>query len=1020
MLNAIVSFSLRHRVMVLLFTILLIMMGMLRIQEINVDVFPDVTAPTVTLLTEAHGLEAEEVERLITHQLETALNGTSNVRRIRSSSAAGISIVWVEFDWGVDVYRARQLVSERLPMVSERLPAGTGTPMMAPISSIMGEIMLVSITSEIHDPMELRTTVDWRVRPRLQSIAGVANVIVLGGEYQQVQVLGQYSKMLHYGIGISDLMETVSQSSSSVSGGVLYEYGKEYLIKGDGRLHNIEVLAETPILHRDDQLVLSDVATVTIGAADKIGDASMNNAPAVVITISKQPTANTLNLTDKIDDSLDDIQASLPEGMFIHKDIFRQSTFIETAISNLQATLLEGAACVLFVLFLFLRDWKTTIISLMAIPISLITSILVLDYLQYEINTMSLGGLAIAVGVLVDDAIIDVENVYKRLRQNWNRTPSSQRPILQVIQEASYEIRSSIIVATLIVILSFVPLFFLQGMEGRLLLPLGIAFIVSVLTSLVVAMTVTPVLCSFLLTDAETESTPMEKGLHRFYTPILSSALRMPKVILSSTILLFIGTSLLIPQLGRSFLPEFNEGSLIVSAVGKPGTSLEQSNIIGGLIEETLLEVPEINILTRRTGRAESDEHAQGVHASELDVPFELTNRSKEEFLEDIRHRLSGVPGVNISLGQPIAHRIDHMLSGTNANIAIKVFGPDLDQLQRIGQNIQRQIEGIPGVVDVMVDQQIRIPQLRIIPNRVALREFNMSMEDVMHQVDGLLAGEKVGTFYEGQRFFDIVVRLNKTDRASASILGDVPIKLPNGELIPLGEVAEIKSLSTPSSVSRENVARKLVVAANVAERDLRSVVNEIQSTISNQDLIPEGYRVEYGGQFESESRASELIMLSSIGAILGIFGLLYVEFGSWRLSGIVLLNLPLALIGGIFSVYFSSGNVSIASLIGFISLFGIATRNGILLISRYEDLKDEGIDLTTRLHQGALDRLNPILMTTCTTGLALVPLVLKGSESGNEIQSPMAIVILGGLVSATVLNVVVMPCLVQIIESRQ
>lgn len=1019
MLNAIVSFSLRHRALVLLLAISLMVAGAMRIKNINIDVFPDVSAPTVTLLTEAHGLEAEDVEQLVTHKLETALNGTSNVRRIRSNSAAGISIVWVEFDWGVDVYRARQLVSERLPMVKESLPNDIGMPMMAPISSIMGEIMLVAITSDKHAPMDLRTTVDWMIRPRLQAVPGVANVVVLGGEYQQLQVRGQYPKMLHYGVGINDLVHSVEQSNVSISGGVLNDFGKEYLIKGDGRLHNLSDLAKTPILGRTDQLILSDVATIGFGASDKIGDASMNNAPAIVVTISKQPTANTLELTNKIDAVLEDVQNSVPEGILIHSNIFRQSTFIDTAIHNLQTTLWEGALGVLIILFIFLRDWRTTFISLMAIPISLITAILVLDYLNYDINTMSLGGLAIAIGVLVDDAIIDVENVYKRLRENWALEPEAQQPMLKVIQEASYEIRSSIIVATLIVILSFMPLFFLQGMEGRLLLPLGIAFIVSVLTSLIVAMTVTPVLCSYLLTNEEIDSTPMEKGLAKIYTPILHTALGMPKIIVLSTVSMFLGTALLIPYLGQSFLPEFNEGSLIVSAVGKPGTSLEESNNIGALIENRLLSVDEIHTVTRRTGRAELDEHAQGVHASELDVPFELRTRSKNEFLEEIREKLSSVPGVNISIGQPIAHRIDHMLSGTNANIAIKIFGPDLTKLQQVGNQISEQIESIIGVVDVVVDQQITVPQIRVIPNRVALREFNMSMDDFMHQVETLLAGEKVGTFYDGPRFFDINVRLDIKDRVSKNRLADAPIKLPNGELIPLGEIAELKSLSTPSSISRENVERKLVVAANVAERDLESTVMDIQDALSTYQL-PEGYRIEYGGQFESAAKASQLILLTSIAAILGILGLLFIEFSSWRLAGIVLLNLPLALIGGILSVYFSSGIVSIASMIGFISLFGIATRNGILLISRYEDLRQEGMELTERLTRGALDRLNPILMTTCTTGLALVPLAVKGDISGNEIQSPMAMVILGGLLSATILNVIVMPCVVKLVESNR
>lgn len=1003
--------------MVLLAAVLLSITGLYLARNMNVDVFPDLTAPTVTVLTEAHGMESEEVEKLVTYQLETAMNGSPNVRRIRSSSAAGISIVWIEFDWGTDIYRARQIVSERIPMVRENLPSGVGTPTMAPISSIMGEVMLLGIRSDSLSPMELRTLSDWTIRPRIKSIGGIANVIVIGGDFKQYQVLANPEKLKYYDISLAELLGKVEESNVNAPGGFLKQHGNQYIIKGNGRSYSVEQLEESVLKQVNGQTIkIKDVAKVQIGAADKIGDGSLNASPAVILTISKQPEVNTLELTARLDEAITDLNNTLPSSVEIKSHIFRQSDFIEASINNLNQTLLEGAFFVVIVLFIFLMNWRTTVISLVAIPISLLVSIIVLNLLGYTINTMSLGGMAIAIGALVDDAIIDVENVFKRLRENIRKPKEERLPVLTVVKGASMEIRSSIIIATLIIIVSFIPLFFLSGMEGRLLQPLGIAFITSVLTSLIVAVTVTPVLCSYLLKSdkllaKQSEGTKVERWLQTRYSRILGGALKFPKTVIGITLGAFVISLVLLTQLGRSFLPEFNEGSMVISAVGIPGMSLEESNKNGQMIEQLLLEMPEVEVVTRRTGRAELDEHAQGVNAAEIDVPFTLNDKSKEEFFEEVRTKLSVVPGVNITLGQPIAHRIDHMLSGTRANIAIKIFGDDLQQLFDLGKGVETNIKSIEGIADVAVDQQVEVPQLRITPKRQMLAAYGMTVGDLMEQVDIAFAGEKAGEIYEGQQYFDLVVRFQKESRNSMEMIQSALINLPNGEKIGLDQLANVVSVSSPNRISREDVSRKIVIAANVQGRDLRGVVNEIKDVVKANIDLPDGYRIEYGGQFESEAKASKLLLITAIGAVLIIFLLLYYEFQDVRLSFIVLINLPLALIGGILIVYFTSGIISIAATIGFISLFGIATRNGILLVSRYEDLKKEGMKGFELLKTGALDRLNPILMTAFTTGLALIPLALKGGEPGNEIQSPMAIVILGGLLTATLLNLVVIPC---------
>lgn len=1014
-----------NRPLVLISAFVLTLFGAYTIRQMDVDVFPDLTAPTVTILTESHGMEAEEVEKQVTYQIETGLNGSPNVRRIRSSSAMGISIVWVEFDWGTDIYRARQIVSEKIPSINEKLPFGIGEPTLAPVSSIMGEIMLLSITSDSIDPMELRTLTDWEIAPRVKSVGGVANVIVIGGEFKQFQVLASPQKMEHYGVTLAELSIAVQKSNTNGTGGYFNEHGNQYVIKAEGRISSTEEIAESLVKSENGVPIrIGDVAEVTIGAADKIGDGSMNAQGSVIMTITKQPQTNTLELTEKLDKTIAELQQSLPKGVKINSHIFRQADFIQASVDNLQQTLLEGVFFVILILIIFLMNWRTTIISLFAIPLSLIVSFLILDFFGYTINTMSLGGMAIAIGALVDDAIIDVENVFKRLRQSLLLPKEERESTIQIVLQASREIRSSIIIATLIIIVSFVPLFFLSGMEGKLLQPLGIAFVTSVLTSLIVAITVTPVLCSYLLSSEkvlrkQAGGTKAERFLQERYRRILKPVLTRPKTTIAITVLLFAVSMAFSTGLGRSFLPEFNEGSLVISVVGPPSMSIDESNKAGEMVEKILLDMPEIQVVTRRTGRAESDEHAQGVNASEVDAPFTLKDRTKEEFLEALRSNLSNVPGVNVTVGMPIAHRIDHMLSGTRANIAIKVYGSDLNRLFSLCNDINSTIESIEGIVDASVEQQIEVPQIRILPRKEILTKYGLTTADFTEFTDVAFAGKIVSEVYDDQRRFELVVRYDSISRGSIENIKNSLIDIPGHSKIALKEIAEIKSVTTPHTINRENVQRKVVVSANVSDRDLRGVVNEIREKIAENVSIPNGYRIEYGGQFESEEKASGMLLIASIIAILIILVLLYFEFRNLKLAGIVLLNLPLALIGGIFIVYLTSGIVSIASTIGFISLFGIATRNGILLISRYQHLKEAGKTGDEAIIEGSNDRLNPILMTTLTTALALIPLAVNGDEAGNEIQSPMAIVILGGLLTATLLNLLVIPCIYKLLQSK-
>lgn len=1016
MLNKIVKFSLNNRLIIVFASCLLLAYGSYIAVNMEVDVFPDLTAPTVVVLTEAHGMAPEEVEMLVTFKVETAVNGATNVRRVRSSSSAGISIVWVEFEWGTDIYQARQIVAEKIAAVSEQMPEGAGNPTLAPQSSIMGEIMLISVTSDKTNLMELRSISDWSIRPALLSIGGVSQVSVIGGEYKQYQIQASPQKMSYYNVSLKELVETCKNINQNASGGFLNEYYQEYIIRGIGRTSDLIEIGNSVVkIEKGFPVKLEDVAEIKIAPSVKIGDGSLNGKPAVIMTVMKQPGTNTLELTDKIDASLNELTKNLPKDILVNTNIFRQADFINASISNINKTLIEGSIFVVIILIIFLMNIRATVISLIAIPISLVAAVLTLKWLGLTINTMSLGGMAIAIGALVDDAIIDVENVFKRLKENSLKPVSEQTNKLEVVYNASIEIRPSVINATFIIIAAFIPLFFLSGMEGRLLAPLGIAFIVSLFASLIVAITLTPVLCSYLLTDddilaKQSRGNKFVYILRDLYKVSLVKALRFRKIIVSLSVILFLVSLLVMSFLGRSFLPEFNEGSLVISAVTLPGTSLEESNKIGEQLEKTLLSIPEIHTTTRRTGRSELDEHAQGVNSSEIDAPFVLDFRSRDEFMETVRSRLSGVSGVNITIGQPIGHRIDHMLSGTRANIAIKLYGSDLNKLFTIANQIRDQIAPIEGLVDLSVEQQVEIPQIQIKAKREMLTRYGISIADYIEFIDVAFAGEEVSQIFDGNRSYDLLLRFENPLNNSIENIKNTLIDTYDGQKIPLYYVADIVSATGPNTINRENVQRKIVISANVSGRDQKSVVADIQRKINDNIILPDEYRIEYGGQFESEEEASKTLLIMSLFSLVIIILLLYQEFKDFKISGIILINLPLALIGGIFAIYFTSGIISIPSIIGFITLFGIATRNGILLVSRYNALKQEGMKLYERIVQGSLDRLNPILMTALAAGLALIPLAISGDMPGNEIQSPMAKVILGGLLTSTFLNLIVVP----------
>ncbi|GAB7087196.1 efflux RND transporter permease subunit [Marinifilum fragile] len=1005
---------------------LLIIGGSYTTLNMDVDVFPDLTAPTVVVMTEAHGMAPEEVEKLVTFPIETAVNGATDVRRLRSSSSAGFSIVWIEFEWGTDIYKARQIVSEKLMPLSEMLPEGAGNPTLAPQSSIMGEVLMIGLQSDNVDPMELRTIADWTIRPQLLAINGVAQVVVIGGEYKQYQILANPQKMRYYNVSIDELMKAAEATNQNSAGGFINEYGNQYNIRGIARTSNFDELGNSVVkMYKNVPIRISDIAEVKAAAAPKIGLGTINAKQSVLLTVKKQPGVNTLKLTEKLDASIEELTKSLPEGVNVNTHIFRQSDFINSSIGNVQKALLEGSVFVIVILFLFLMNYRTTMISLLAIPISLLVTVITLKFLGITINTMTLGGMAIAIGDLVDDAIIDVENVYKRLRQNHLLPKEERKNPLQVVYDASCEIRSSIINATFIIIAAFLPLFFLTGMEGRMLQPLGIAFIVALFASLIVAITLTPVLCSFMLTsdkmlDKKSKESWLVSRLNKGYEASLQKALNHKKLILSGAGILFVASIITLTNLGRNFLPDFNEGSLTITAITKPGIALEESNKVKVLAEEALLTIPEVRLTARRTGRSELDEHSFGVNTSEIEVPFTLTDRSKSEFLQEVREKLNQIQGVNFAIGQPLSHRIDHILSGTKANIAIKMFGDDLNLMFQTANQIKTSISTIEGVVDVNVEQQVEIPQIRITPRRDMLAKYGISITQFSEFIHVAFGGAKVSDVFEGIRAFDLIVKYNEENRGSIEAIRNALIDTWDGKKIPFSYVADIQSLSGPNTINRENVQRKLVVSANVADRDLSGIVADIQKSVDENIKLPEGYRIEYGGQFESEAKASRVLMITSIFSLLIIFLLLFQEFRSSQLAGIIMLNLPLALIGGVFTIFFTSGMLSIPAIIGFITLFGIATRNGILLISNYQSLKEKGLQLKEIILNGSVNRLSPILMTALTAALALIPMALASDQPGNEIQSPMAVVILGGLLTSTLLNIYVIPIVYLVLNKKK
>lgn len=1025
MLNKIIHYSLHNRLVVLVCAVLLLIGGTYTAYHTDVDVFPDLTAPTVVVMTEANGMAPEEVERLVTFPVETAVNGATHVRRVRSSSTTGFSVVWVEFDWGTDIYLARQIVSEKLAIVTDDLPQNVGRPTMGPQSSILGEMMIIGLTSDTTSLLDVRTMADWTIRPRLLSTGGVAQVAVIGGDIKEYQILLDPARMKHYGIGLDQVLLVCRQMNQNANGGVLYEYSNEYIIRGVLTTTKAEELAKGVVAMTPDNtpILLEDIATVKIGGKQpKLGLASERTKPAVLITVTKQPNTSTIELTEKLDAVMADLQKNLPSDVHVSTDIFRQSRFIDSSINNVKNSLFEGSFFVIIVLFLFLMNVRTTVISLVALPLSLLVSILTLHYLGLTINTMSLGGMAIAIGSLVDDAIVDVENVYKRLRQNRLLPVEQQRPTKDVVFDASREVRMPILNSTLIIVVSFVPLFFLTGMEGRMLVPLGIAFIVALFASTVVALTLTPVLCSYLLDrkgEKPTQDAWVARKLRGVYEKALLFSIHHKQAVLGSTIVVFVVALGLFFTLGRSFLPPFNEGSFTINVSSLPGISLEESDKIGRRAEELLLQVPEIQTVARKTGRAELDEHALGVNVSEIEAPFELKDRSRAEVTNDVREKLSTISGANIEIGQPISHRIDAMLSGTEANIAIKLFGTDLNRMFQIGNQIKDAVKGIEGLVDLKVEQQIERPQLTITPKRDILAKFGIPLPEFQEYVNVMLGGEVVSQVYDDGKTFDLTVKTSDESRATMDDIRNLMIDA-NGTKVPLSYVAEIRSAAGPNTINRENVRRKIVISANVSERDLRGVVNDIQQAVNEKIVLPEGYHIEYGGQFESEQAASRTLLLTSLMSLLVIFLLLYHEFKDARESGVVMINLPLALIGGVFILCLTSGEISIPAVIGFISLFGIATRNGMLLISHYTQLRSEGMALQQAVVQGSLDRLNPILMTALSSALALIPLAVNGDLPGNEIQSPMATVILGGLLSSTFLNGFIIPIIYLLMNKEE
>lgn len=1028
MLNKIIYYSLHNRPIILFFSLLLIIAGCWTAWKMDVDVFPDLNAPTVVIMTEGKGMAAEEVERQVTFPIETAVNGATDVRRVRSSSTTGFSVVWVEFNWGTDIYRDRQIVSEKLATIGDALPEGVGQPTLGPQSSILGEVMFIGITADSTSLGNLRTLADWTIRPRLLSTGGVAQVTVMGGDLMEYQIRLHPERMRHYGVTLSEALAATRQMNRNASGGVHYEHGNEYIVRGVLSTHNTQQMGQALVkMSANGQpIVLADIADVQMGAkSPKMGLASVSGKPAVLLTITKQPSTSTLELTQELDKTMAELQKTLPPDVKVNTQLYRQQDFIDSSISNIKKSLIEGGIFVVLVLFIFLMNARTTIISLVTIPLSLLVTLLVLHFMGLTINTMSIGGMAIAIGSLVDDAIVDVENVFKRLRQNACRPVNERLRKIEVIYNASKEVRMPILNSTLIIVVSFVPLFFLSGLEGRMLVPLGISFIVSLFASTLVALTLTPVLCYLLLKNpqlGEDKTTPRHtthnqeprwvRMLKCQYERTLAWAMsgRIPRYILGTTGVLVVITIALFFTLGRSFLPPFNEGSFTINVSTLPGVSLEESDRIGRQAEQILLQVPEVKAVARKTGRAELDEHALGVNTSEMEVPFVLQQRSKAEVLADIRTRLRSLPGVNIEIGQPISHRIDAMLSGTKAGIAVKVFGPDLTQLHAIGMQIKQATQGIDGVTDLNVEQQIERPQLIIRPRRTLMAQYGITLPQFAEFVNAAIGGETVSQVQKGNQSLDLTVRVADDDLTTIERMKTLLIDTSDGRQVPLTDVAEVLSNAGPNTVNRENAQRKLVVSANAEGRDMRSVVNDMRRAIETQVQLPEGYHVEYGGQFESEAAASRLLLGLSVVSVIVILLLLFLQFRSWHQSVVVLLNLPLALIGGVLALVLTGGVVSIPAIIGFISLFGMATRGGMLLVDRYNELARRGLSRHEVIMRGSVDRLLPILMTALSSGLALIPLALGSDLPGNEIQSPMAQVMLGGLLTSTLLNLFIVP----------
>ncbi len=1025
MLDKIIRFSLQNRLFILIAAVLLMVGGVYVTANMDVDVFPDLNAPTVVVMTEATGMAPEEVERLVTFPVETAVNGASNVRRVRSSSTTGFSVVWVEFDWGTDIYRDRQIVSEKLAEVGESLPPSCGKPTLGPQSSILGEVLIIGLTSDTTSMQDLRTLADWTIRPRLLSLGGVAQVTVLGGDIKEYQILLSPEKMRHYGVSLQEVVSAAEDMNRNSSGGVLYEYGNEYIIRGLLSTDNLEALGRAVVkLSGDVPVTLDNIAEIKVGPkTPKLGVASHEGKPSVLLTVTKQPEASTIELTGKLDNAVEVLKPQLPSDVKVSTDIFRQQKFIDSSIDNIKKSLYEGALFVIIVLFFFLMNVRTTLISLVTIPLSLLVSVLTLKFLGLTINTMSIGGMAIAIGSLVDDAIVDVENVFKHLRQNRKLPESERLPVLKVVFNASREVRLPILNSTFIIIVSFIPLFFLTGMEGRMLRPLGIAFITALFASTLVALTLTPVLCSFLLgsekSDKEGKDPALVRWLQKWYEVALEWVLKHKKITLGSILALFAVALGIFFSLGSSFLPAFNEGSFTINVSTLPGVSLAESDNIGRRAEELLLTVPEIKTVARKTGRAELDEHALGVNVSEIEAPFELKDRSKSEVVEEIRHKLGTLPGTNVEIGQPISHRIDAMLSGTRANIAIKLFGTDLNKMFELGNKIKSEISTIPGVVDLNVEQQIERPQLQIVPKREMLAKYGITPSEFSEMVEVYLEGKVVSQVYEGNKVFDLTVKADDASRTTIEDIRNISVDAAGGK-IPLSQIAEVRSASGPNTINRENVARKIVISANVSDGDLQGAVNQIRKKINENVQLPEGYHVEYGGQFESAQAAARTLLLTSLMAIIVIFLLLYGQFKDIRQASAVLLNLPLALIGGVFAIFLADRIISIPAIIGFISLFGVATRNGMLLIDRYNELRKEGLSVRDAVMRGSLDRLNPILMTALTSALALIPLALGGELPGNEIQSPMAKVLLGGLLTSTMLNGFIIPVVYMLISRKE